>query len=190
MKLIEHMAECVSNTQRTHIDRMSVLGVDPSLFWDGPAAWGVGCIKPTGNTFEFDPDGFWACVVPACDDYRFDGFETSLIDLVAFRTDKPSQWWTLRDTAPLLGLEAVSKAHRFGGLDEVLAVYESPLSWLQAGRQGATILDWRCTLPFWLGGVRRIWCETPSIATRITKRLSAPVASLPEIRTQEARNAA
>ena len=65
----------------------------------------------------------------------------------------------------------------------------NPLAWLQADQEGIVILDLP-SVPFWLGGVQRIWCSSESLAGRLSEALSAPAQAIPEIRFPEVRHVA
>jgi len=183
--------ECVANVDDSHIARMELLSVDRKLFWIGPAAWGNGLIEPTGKrTFQFNPDGKPACIVPVCRDYSFDGFEGSISDVIAFHTDNPYRCWTLYDTEPVLNPEAVERAKPCLGADAVLQVHATPLEWLQNAREGCVILDWSGNLRFHLGGVQRIYAANPIFAKRLEKALILPTWPSPEIRCAEVQNVA
>lgn len=184
--LLELSAACAVNVEHVDVDRMETLDVDRALYWRGPAAWGTGNIELTSDrTFQFNDDGTRACIVPVAADYSYCGFEPSLIDLLAFKTDTPQRSWLLKDTAPVLNPMAIEKAAPSLGLDEILNVHEHPLAWLQANRDGVVVLDWSANLRFWFSGVRRIWCDNPDIAKKLSQALAEPSIRLPEIRSRE-----
>ena len=191
MNPFDLFSECVANVDDSHVAHMERLGVDRKLFWNGPAAWGIGAIEPTRKrTFQFNPDGKPACIIPVCRDYSFDCFENTHTDLIAFDTSQPSRWLSLYDTEPILNPEAVERAITCLGTDEVLRVHETPLDWLRAGRVGIVILDWSANLQVRLGGVRRIYTTSPMLAMRLEKALTLPTWPSPEIRCGKVRNVA
>ncbi len=190
MRIFDLFAETVYSVCDSHRDWMTSHGVSRDLLFRGPAAFGVARIETSGSTFQFNDDGKPAVIVPVSDSYEIDEFEDGLTDLLAFLPDDPSRWWVLRDTMPVLNLEEIERAVPCMGIDEVLTVYETPLSWLQGYRNGIVILDWKANLRLWLGGVGRIWCDNESLAERLTNALSEPVRALPDIRFSEARHAA
>jgi hypothetical protein len=189
--LLSAFAECAMNVKPVHVARMEALGVDRALNWRGPAAWGLGKIETQEKRrFQFSDEGQLACMVPVCRDYDYLGFEDTLTDLLAFRTDQPSQWWSLLDNEPVLNPDAVEKARPCLDTDEVLIVHETPLDWLRDDRDGVVILDWSANLHFHLGGVRRIYTANPILAKRLEKALTLPTWPSPEIRCGGIKNAA
>jgi hypothetical protein len=176
-------AECATNVEPMHVAYLEVMGVDRALYWRGPAAWGIACIETQKmRRFQCNAEGQLACIIPVCRDYGYLGFEDTLTDLLAFRTNQPSQWWSLLDNEPVLNPDAVEKARPCLDTDEVLIVHETPLDWLRADREGIVILDWSANLHFHLGGVQRIYTVNPMLAKRLEKALTLPTWPSPEIR--------
>ena len=85
------------------------------------------------GTYEPAEDGVGAIVVAVIE-------HNELSDLLAFRTTDPSRWWLRLGLAGYLG-EAVVDYAAFMSMS--LRLNRSPLSWLQAGCNGAVVLDWR-----------------------------------------------
>lgn len=190
MNLFEIYCDAVDAVSDANRVWMEAHGVARHTLWNGPAAFGAARIEISGRTFQFVDDGQPAVVVPVADSYDINYFEDGFADLLAFQPSDPTRWWSLRDTMPVLNLEAIQRAVPCMGIDEVLAVYETPVSWLQGSRDGIVILDWSCHLSFWLGGVARILCDTERLARRLADALWDPARTLPEIRFSEARHAA
>ncbi len=92
-------------------------------------------VRPDRAWFDVDPDGVEAAV---CQARGPDSVE--VVDLVAWSLDNPARWWTAIGAAVVLG-EAVAHnpATGFGGAP--LRLFRHPLRWLQAGCDGAVILD-------------------------------------------------
>lgn len=70
-----------------------------------------------------------------CEAYAEDG--ETVIDLVAWPTDRPGYVLTMFGRAPILGLwEAMNPATYFGG--KALQMHRTPLEWLQSGCRGSS----------------------------------------------------
>lgn len=92
-------------------------------------------IRPDRHWFDFDPDGVEAVVIEA---RGADSVE--VVDLVAWLPANPGRWWTVLGAATVLGEAfAASPTSGFGGAP--LRLHRTPLAWLQAGCDGAVILD-------------------------------------------------
>lgn len=104
---------------------------------------GVERIQTAGRTYVPDPLGFTALVVPAWRGLppSFYHGETGapLVDLIAFRTDQPWQWW-YRCAAPFvcLGDHHLQLAHWHGA---PITLHPDPLSYLQAEGRGAFLAE-------------------------------------------------
>ena len=181
--LTDEFAQAGAATRREHFDRMEALGVSRRTLWTGPAAFGFGMIEENGDLYQPRPDGFPAVIQPVAEIKS--GLLTGIVDLIAWWTDNPAQWWTRRGIAPILGYESVERAAHYG---EPLALHATPLDWLAANRQGTVILDWNAYLPFWLGGVCQIYTD-PETAERLDSALHT-ARVFPEIFVKEEKHAA
>ncbi len=93
-------------------------------------------------------------------------------DLIAFLPHAPHRWWRRTGDAVILNDEAVDRA---SFLEEQLAVWSSPLSWLQHGAHGAVVLEWQRHLPMHFRAVKRIAAENDLLALRLAAALKPPV---------------
>lgn len=103
-------------------------------------------VPACGGVFlaEVQPDGrsFLPCAGGAlaawCEAIAEDA--EAVLDVVAWPVDQPERWWTLGGLAPALGMaHAVNPAsYAFGS---PLRLHRTPLRWLQAGCDGAVVLD-------------------------------------------------
>ncbi|MDX7950492.1 hypothetical protein P7D22_04770 [Lichenihabitans sp. Uapishka_5] len=102
-----------------------------------PACGGVFLaeVEPHGRTFE-PREG--AAIAAWCEALAEDA--ETVLDVVAWPVEQPAHWWTLSGFAPALGMaHAINGAtYSFGG---ALHLHRTPLAWLQAGCNGAVILD-------------------------------------------------
>lgn len=123
---------------------------------------GTGRFVPLG--FEGDPPG--RSLVVTTDAY---GEEA-----VAFHPGTPVRWWTLGAGVALLGADAADKARVSAGR---VRVFETPWSWLRAGRSGVVVIDWSVLAPADLDGLS-LDPETGRLGARLR---AAMVARLPRV---------
>ncbi|RWO41376.1 hypothetical protein [Mesorhizobium sp.] len=100
---------------------------------------GATAVLPIGKLgdqrFNFDPDGDLAFV---CEAYAVDG--ESIVDLVAWLLNEPGTPLTMFGRGGLLGLwQAMAPGTYFMGGS--LRLHWTPLKWLQAGCDGAAVVD-------------------------------------------------
>ena len=131
---------------------------------------GAAKVRPNGNTYEPDPDGISAWIIPC-----MDGGET--IDLLAFSLDTPAKWWLRLGLAAFLGGDALGDAM----MDEPVRVFRTAASWLRAAAptDGLVILNWdtaRRELAY-----HSLIAEDVEHGVDLERRLSIP-ASRPQIR--------
>ncbi len=107
---------------------------------------GLADIRPTrGGYFEFAENGLTAVVIPAYDtipgnlDANAEAHVEHLVDLIAVDLDRPDRFWRRRGDALVLGSAFLEIA---GHEDEPIAVFSTPISWLQAAGAGVVVLDW------------------------------------------------
>jgi len=129
--------------------------------------WGLARVEVDDHFYQPVPDGRLALIVGA-----FEG--GMLTDLVAI-SGATFGLRTRRGDADLLGHD-VLEAARWARTP--LALYESPWSWLRAGRRGVTVVNWRA-VPGLLSDVAEIRCETAALARRVDAAFARPVPRLP-----------
>lgn len=105
---------------------------------------GVQRIQASGRTYLPDPMGFRALIVPAWRGVPpsiYDGTTGApLVDLIAFRTDRPWEWWyRLAALFCVLGDHHLQLAHWHGAS---VTLHPDPLSFLQAEGRGAFLAEW------------------------------------------------
>jgi hypothetical protein len=112
---------------------------------------------PDGS-FMPDDAGREACVLAV--HYRGEP-----VDAVAWFTDAPRRWWTLRRTAELLGERSAFEAEMRG---KPLLLVETPHRWLQAWGDGcACILDWGVDPRQMLTRIDHVACESEQLAVKL-----------------------
>lgn len=95
-------------------------------------------------------------------------------EAVAFHPGTPGRWWTLGAGVALLGADAADKARVSAGR---VRVFETPWSWLRAGRSGVVVIDWSVLAPADLDGLS-LDPETGRLGARLR---AAMVARLPRV---------
>ena len=123
--------------QRPVMTRLQALGVPRPVLTtplgiDG--LFGVSRVRTyQDGSYEPAEDGVGAIIIAVIE-------HDELSDLLAFCTTDPSRWWLRLGLAVYLGEEHADYAAL---LHEPLRLFNSPLSWLRAGCDGAVVLDWR-----------------------------------------------
>ena len=147
--------------------RFRELGIpDGVLFGDRPLV-GVARIVPHScGLFEFNDEGEPAIIVAEGEPETPGWGEVD--DLIAFKTADPGSWWLRRGAVDLLGAYNITSWR----LDS-LRIYETPLSWLQAGAKGICILDWGLNPASILLGAGYLETESLDLKTRLERRISA-----------------
>jgi hypothetical protein len=123
---------------------------------------GAGRFVPLG--LEDDPPG--RPMVVTADAY---GEEAT-----AFHPADPGRWWVLGAGVALLGADVADKARVSDGR---VRVFETPWSWLRAGRSGVVVIDWSVLTPADLDGLS-LDPETGRLGARLRAAL---VARLPRV---------
>jgi hypothetical protein len=143
----------------------------------GGPIFGVEFVTIDANNYAPEPNGKPAVIVP-----YFVGGE--LVDLVA--TGLATRTCRTREgLCVALGMDAIEQARWNEGQ---LRLYSDPLEWLQRGRQGACVVDWRAARHV-LADVPGIACSSDALAARVEKALRQPV-QLPSLYVREVAHAA
>lgn len=146
--------------------KLDRLGITRATYWQGPAVLGKQRIRPhRDGSYEPDPEGKPALVVPVSDSYTSDNFDP--IDLIAFQPNRPHRLWHRTGAAPLMNVDAIYRA-------DVLGVWDSPLTWLRWNKHGVVILDWNLDPHFWFGGIRELWFADARTRGRFEAKLREP----------------
>ena len=124
----ELMAALGGATSERHVDHLLHLGLPPAAV----DMCGTAKIRPDGQNYVPDDDGIEAVILPC-----FDASEP--IDLLAFVTADPGQYWLRLGQAAYIGGDALGDAV----MGEPVRVFRTPLSWLRAGApaNGLVVLD-------------------------------------------------
>jgi hypothetical protein len=162
--LVEEFALAADGVSTLVIERFRQWGIPPRIMY-GPRHYiGVAKIVTTSDgLFEFHEDGEFALIVPegvpewpAWDEIH---------DLIAFMPDDPGCWWRRRGDVDLLGASNITPWRL-----SPLAIYETPLSWLQAGAAGICIVNWGFD-PTALLAAGHLEIETPALKRRLEYRI-------------------
>ncbi len=126
------------------------------------------------GTWRADPSGFPAVLMAVHDRYG------ELVDLVAWRPGKPSEWrLRLGDECPILGAAGLAQAawHR-----EPVSLYSTPERWLRARRRtrggdrhhhAICVLHWGVVVGPLFEGVSRVECGSHALRDRFRKAIRA-----------------
>jgi hypothetical protein len=108
----------------TALRRMRQLDADPWPFV------GITRIEVSGRTYQPEPSGFTAFIVPEVNN-------SEIVDLVAWKPDRPNRWWQRTGNAAVLGADNLEVAR----LNEPPKVYPTPERWVIAGKGAIVLLD-------------------------------------------------
>ncbi len=172
------LSSAVCRVNKTHIDWLLGLGVAKT------AIARIGAVQPPFGIaqVEFLKGSFWqpcdggggvgAMIQPV-----YEG--GSLVDLIAWRSLKPSDWhWRLGE-AWALGADAADGTpwHGFASL----VVHATPLAWLASGGDGLVILNWSSPEVRRLNLFDELVCSDNLVADRLERLLSRP-ARVPRVK--------
>jgi hypothetical protein len=161
-ELLNEFTAATAAAEREDFDYLITEGVPRNWLWCGPMRFGIAPITTSGATYEPIVAGKRAFLLPAAplDD------DEDIVDLVAWHPDEPCQWWSRLGVAPILNPAAIDRAEIFR---EPLSLHSSPMAWLQAGGEGAVVLDASADLRLHLGGIGTIICDDLTLARQIDK---------------------
>lgn len=146
------------------------------LHTDSGPLWGVAFVTVNHHHYEPAPDGRPAVIVP-----HFEGGR--LLDLVAVSL-RGRACRTRTGVCTVLGREAIDDAKDCGA---AVQIHPDPIAWLQNGRRGACMVDWRAARHE-LADLGVIECDSQSLADKIDKAMRQPV-NVPQITVKDARAA-
>jgi hypothetical protein len=129
------------NVLRRHLDRLTSLGVPLDALAElgtRQHPFGVTRVRTSRRQlWEPNEGGKWMAVVPVCEG----GMGT--VDLIAFRSTFPDQWWWRVGNIWSLGLDLLQSA------PERLEVVATPLEWIARAGRALVILDWNAPAANW-----------------------------------------
>ncbi len=165
--------------------RFCELGIPNRVTFGVRPLVGIGHIVPhSSGLFEFHDDGDLGLIVPEGEP-EVPGWAW-IDDLIAFMPDNPSRWWRRRGEVDLLGAANITPWRL-----SPLVIYETPLSWLQAGADGICVVDWAIDPIARLVGTGYLEAETPALKRRLERRIQeVALASFDIAVMEEARHAA
>ena len=126
----EHLRACDNMVAERALRRLSAAGVSGCAIV-AAGLIGMERVEFLGPFYQPCPGGKIAFVAPV-----FDG--AALVDLCAWRPQKPEQWAQRLDVGFALGDDAVKAA--LWSPETPLQLFPSPMRWLQTGAVGACIL--------------------------------------------------
>lgn len=158
----EHHAAASSINQR-HLDWLSRQGVTGQALIDAGLV-GVDYVRLEGDNYEpEDEGGVGAFINPVYE-------HGALVDLCAWLPGRPSRFALRRGVGCGLGDASMSKAD---WNEEPLKIHPHPLAWLQAGCDGAVVLDWQGAW-WWLHRIERFDVYDRWTANKLDRALTAP----------------
>lgn len=111
------------------------------------------------DTWEPDETGFDALLMPV------HGLGGDLIDVVAWRAERPAKWWLRYRAAAFAGEHALFNANREG---RPVFLASTPRSYLRQWGHAMVILDWSADVKAIVGSANRgIICENTALAERV-----------------------
>lgn len=180
--LFEEFAAAVAMATRRDFDLLTASGASRRFLTHGACRYGVSAIVPERDGgYQPTESGELAYIIPAIPlaapwDRDFPSEDVG--DLIAWRMSCPSRWWWRSGTVAILNPRAIDRAEI---MRESLAVYSSPLAWMQAGGAGCVVLDPRADLRLHFGGVSHVSADTVELGVAIERRLRTPRPPLPRI---------
>lgn len=175
--LAAEMLAAVSRVEQSHLNSMIGMGVSASAVANlghTQEPFGIGKVEFLGANYWQPHDGpasIGAIVQPVYED-------GDIIDLIAWRSLKPSDWRWRVGNAWALGADFIHGT-AWRGFSS-LTVHPTPLSWLASAGEGLTVLDWESTLVRQLALFDEIVCDDSKVAGRLNEILSRP-ARVPRI---------
>ena len=162
----------LDSSARAYLRRQGVT-TETMLCWPGPV--GVATVETFAPAaFAFADTGRTVFVHPA---YSV-GYDSEVIDAVAWAPSNPRRWWTLQGVGEVLGDDHLFEA-AMNNLP--LVVHPSPLEWLAAGGDGVVVMDAED-----LRAVGAVITSDPEFGREVDRALKAPAQPTPTIYVREA----
>ena len=181
--LREELADAVCNLPPETIGRLRSFGIPESVIFDPPLMVGVAKVQTFPSGF-YEPNGDGVDAVVVAVGRRLDLIWDTLDDLIAFNPAEPGRWWRRLGDVQVLGSENIAPEPVFP-----LRLYDTPLSWLQAGARGVCVIDWRVDPERFLYA-GPIEAETSSLKARLERRIQSAALAKFNITVSEISNAA
>lgn len=139
---------------------------------------GAARIEIDGQHYQPVESGRPAIILPVS--WSYAPCELEPVDLVAWQPGRSDGWYLRKGDAVMLGEASIDRVMT---VEEPLTLHQTPLDWIQAGLDGAVILDWCACLSLYLGNVRRIIADSPALARQTKRKLDEERCwPMPEIR--------
>ena len=183
---LEHeFALAIDGVTPSLVGRLQRMGIPNQVLYGPRHHVGVARIATTSDgLFELHDSGELALIVPEGAP-EVPGWD-KIYDLIAFKPDRPGQWWRRRGDADLLG-EANIASWKLSPL----VIHATPLSWLRGGAAGLCVINWGFDPMAALAGAGHLQAETPAIKKRLERRIKeVALASFDISVMEEARHAA
>ena len=136
-ELADEFTIATADAERRDFDYLEDEGVPRGWLRGGPMRFGIAEIITGTTTYQPFRGGKRAYIVPAIP-LRDGFFDDDIGDLVAWLPNNPAKWWRRAGIVDFINFEAIERAAFFR---EPLLLHPHPLAWLQAGGDGAVILD-------------------------------------------------
>ena len=175
----DEFSQACCNINPERLAALRAAGVPDAVYADHLV--GMAPIEPhRGGLFDIADVGVPAVLLPVGE---WGGLNWKLKDLVAFYLNRPGRWWRRLGAVQVLGTENIAPEPVFP-----LRLYDTPLSWLQAGAAGVCVIDWRVDPERFLYA-GPIEAESHSLKARLERRIQSAARAKFDISVSEVRDA-
>ena len=173
--LEDEFSAVVCSLTPERIDVLRAAGVHDGAIFHDPLMVGMARIQThRGGLYDIAADGDLAVLLPAG---AWDGLNWQIDDLIAFKPAEPGRWWRRLGEVKILGSSNIRTEPVFP-----LTLYDTPLSWLQAGARGVCVIDWRVDPEKFTGP---IVAESRSLKARFEQRIQSAALAKSNISVSE-----
>jgi hypothetical protein len=178
------LADAVCNLSPDRIGWFCDLGIPRVTILAEPLMIGVSFVETWSDGFyEPNDDGELAVII--AEGWPEPPIWDSVDDLIAFKPTDPSRWWRRLGEVQMLGNYNIRPEPVFP-----TTLYDSPMSWLQAGGTGLCIVDWAINPNTVLMSVGPMEVESSALKEKLERRIQQAALAFFEISLKEVRRAA
>jgi hypothetical protein len=165
------MRNAAGRVRQQHLDRLVALGASSAAIAGLGArqfSFGVVDAQIDRDSLFHPGEGPAHIVQPVYDEDR------EIIDLIAWRSLRPSQWFWRTASGWALGIDAISKRGHWDA-SEPITMHSTPLEWLASDGNGFCILDWSAPQLRDLIELEAIHVRDRAIGERLLSSISRPI---------------